>query len=67
MSDEVGPSGAIDQRNPTLSQEARGRLHLGLVDLAAEVGNGCRLNGGHHSCGFVLMRNPIVPTSAAIA
>ena len=21
----------------------------------------------HHSCGFVLIRNPIVPTSAAIA
>ncbi len=57
----------VDEGDATLAQKAGGRLHLGLVDLAAEVGDRRRLNGGHHSFGFVLIRNPIVPTSAAIA
>ena len=65
--DEVGCGGAIDDPNAALAKQSGGRFHLGLVDLAAEVRDRCRLDAGHHSCGFVLMRKPIVPTSAAIA
>ena len=63
-SDEVGRGAAVDERDAALAEEAGGRFHLGLVDLAAEVGDRGRPDGGHHSCGFVLIRNPIVPTSA---
>ena len=75
--DELGTRGrvAVDDPDPALAEQPRGRLHLGLVDLAAEVRDRRRPDGarrrserlGHHSCGFVLIRKPIVPTSAAIA
>jgi hypothetical protein len=74
--DEVGVGGrvTVDDGNATLPEEPGCRLHLGLVDLASEVRDGRRPDGAtrgerldHHSCGFVLIRNPIVPTSAAIA
>ena len=62
---------AVDDPDPALAQQPRRRLHLRLVDLAAEVrdrrGAHRRRGLDHHSCGFVLIRKPIVPTSAAIA
>ena len=43
----------------------RGRRKLAGDDAAEEaVGPGFR---AHHSCGFVVIRNPIVPTSAVMA
>jgi hypothetical protein len=43
----------------------RGRRKLAGDDPAEEaVGLGFR---AHHSCGFVVIRNPIVPTSAVMA
>ena len=74
--DEICPLVAVDDGDPALAQESGGTLHLGLVDLAAEVRDRGRANRhgdssalhscAHHSFGFVLIRNPIVPTSAAI-
>ena len=56
---------AVDEGDATLAEQAGGRLHLRLVDLAAEVGDRAPVRtGGHHSCGFVLIRKPIVPTRA---
>ena len=74
--DQVRAGGrvAVDDPDAALAEHPRRRLHLGLVDLAAEVrdrGGPDGAVGGrgerHHSWGFVLIRNPIVPTSAAIA
>ena len=74
--DEVEVRGAIrvDQRDPGLAQEPGGGLHLGLVDLAAEVDDGGRRGLGgparrspaHHSCGLVDMRNAMSPTAVVI-
>ena len=78
--DEVGRAGATDEADVVLPEASGGRLHLGLVDLAAEVDDrrrpdrsgdagamGRLRHSAHHRRGFVLIRKPIVPTRPAIA
>ena len=65
---EVRRAVRVQQRDPRLAEEPGGRLHLGLVDLAAEVDDGRRPGPelGHHSTGFVDIRNAISPTAVVI-
>ena len=72
----------VHQRDAGLAQEPGRGLHLGLVDLAAEVDDGGRpwarparhvrgpsnrLPEAHHSTGFVDIRNAMSPTAVVIA